>query len=33
MRFDKASALYGEFGRFYVGYVTDVVPLALNLTR
>lgn len=24
MRFDKASALYGEFGRFYVGYLTDV---------
>ena len=24
MRFDKASALYGEFGRFYVGYVTDI---------
>jgi peroxiredoxin len=24
MRFDKASALYGEFGRFYVGYITDL---------
>ena len=24
MRFDKASALYGEFGRFYVGYITDM---------
>ena len=24
MRFDKASALYGEFGRFYVGYLTDL---------
>ena len=24
MRFDKASALYGEFGRFYVGYLTDI---------
>ena len=24
MRFDKGSALYGEFGRFYVGYVTPV---------
>ena len=24
MRFDKASALYGEFGRFYVGYVTNI---------
>jgi chlorite dismutase len=25
MRNDKASALYGEFGRFYVGYLTDTV--------
>jgi chlorite dismutase len=24
MRFDKASALYGEFGRFYVGYLADL---------
>jgi chlorite dismutase len=24
MRFDKASALYGEFGRFYVGFLTDL---------
>jgi hydrogen peroxide-dependent heme synthase len=24
MRFDKASALYGEFGRFYVGYISDM---------
>jgi hydrogen peroxide-dependent heme synthase len=24
MRFDKASALYGEFGRFYVGYLTEL---------
>jgi chlorite dismutase len=24
MRFDKASALYGEFGRFYVGYITEI---------
>jgi hydrogen peroxide-dependent heme synthase len=24
MRFDKGSALYGEFGRFYVGYVASV---------
>ncbi|HET9667396.1 MAG TPA: chlorite dismutase family protein [Desertimonas sp.] len=32
MRFDKASALYGEFGRFYVGYGADVAA-ALNLTR
>lgn len=29
MRFDKASALYGEFGTFYVGYLTtprDALP-------
>jgi len=25
MRFDKGSALYGEFGRFYVGYVASVL--------
>ena len=24
MRFDEASALYGEFGTFYVGYLDDV---------
>ena len=24
MRFDKGSALYGEFGRFYVGYVASI---------
>ena len=24
MRFDKGSALYGEFGRFYVGYLSSV---------
>ena len=24
MRFDKGSALYGEFGPFYVGYVADL---------
>ena len=24
MRFDKGSALYGEFGRFYVGYVAPL---------
>jgi len=24
MRFDKGSALYGEFGRFYVGYLTPL---------
>lgn len=27
MRFDQASAIYGEFGRFYAGYVTDVEDL------
>lgn len=32
MRFDKASALYGEFGRFYVGFLADIAT-ALNLTR
>jgi chlorite dismutase len=24
MRFDKGSALYGEFGRFYIGYVASL---------
>lgn len=24
LRFDRGSALYGEFGRFYVGYLADV---------
>jgi peroxiredoxin len=24
MRFDKGSALYGEFGNFYVGYLADI---------
>ena len=24
MRFDKGSALYGEFGRFYVGYLASI---------
>ena len=24
MRFDQASALYGEFGQFYVGYLADI---------
>jgi chlorite dismutase len=33
MRFDKASALYGEFGRFYVGYLTDVAGALGGLTR
>jgi peroxiredoxin len=27
MRFDEGSALYGEFGRFYVGYLADVDQL------
>jgi peroxiredoxin len=27
LRFDKASALYGEFGRFYVGYLAYVDDL------
>lgn len=33
MRFDKASALYGEFGRFYVGYLTDVATALSSLGR
>ena len=24
MRFDEASALFGEFGEFYVGYLADI---------
>jgi chlorite dismutase len=31
MRFDKASALYGEFGLFYTGYVVPVEELATSL--
>ena len=27
MRFDEGSALYGEFGAFYVGYLDDVENL------
>ncbi len=27
MRFDEASALYGEFGQFYAGFVTDIADL------
>ncbi|MEM1334851.1 MAG: chlorite dismutase family protein, partial [Actinomycetota bacterium] len=27
MRFDEGSALYGEFGAFYVGYLADVAEL------
>ena len=30
MRFDQASALYGLFGKFYVGYVTDVEDLVAS---
>jgi peroxiredoxin len=33
MRFDKASALYGEFGRFYVGYLTDISAALATVTR
>ena len=32
MRFDEASALYGEFGTFYTGYVTSVDDLGPILT-
>jgi len=31
MRFDQASALYAEFGRFYVGMVTDAEDLVATL--
>jgi chlorite dismutase len=31
MRFDRASALYGEFGVFYTGYVVPVDELATTL--
>jgi peroxiredoxin len=27
MRFDRGSALFGEFGDFYVGYLTDIDEL------
>ena len=33
MRFDKASALFGEFGRFYVGYLTDIASALSSLGR
>jgi chlorite dismutase len=33
MRFDKASALYGEFGRFYVGYLSDIATALGSLGR
>jgi chlorite dismutase len=31
MRFDRASALYGEFGAFYTGYVVPVEELVQSL--
>jgi chlorite dismutase len=31
MRFDEASAIYAEFGSFYVGFVVDVDELAASL--
>jgi len=31
MRYDEASAIYAEFGRFYVGMVTDVEELVTAL--
>jgi chlorite dismutase len=33
MRFDKASALYGEFGRFYVGYITEIGTVLGGVAR
>jgi hydrogen peroxide-dependent heme synthase len=33
MRFDKGSALYGEFGRFYVGYLAVVDDVLDGLAR
>ena len=33
MRFDKGSALYGEFGRFYVGYLAYVDDILDGLSR
>ena len=33
MRFDKGSALYGEFGRFYVGYVASIDDVLDGLGR
>ena len=27
LRFDRGSALYGEFGRFFVGYLDDIENL------
>jgi chlorite dismutase len=31
MRFDEASAVYADFGRFYVGMVTPVEELMSTL--
>jgi chlorite dismutase len=31
MRFDEASAVYAEFGAFYVGMVTPVEELVASL--
>ena len=31
MRFDRASAIYAEFGPFYTGYVVDIEMLAAQL--
>jgi hydrogen peroxide-dependent heme synthase len=33
MRFDKGSALYGEFGRFYVGYLAFVDDVLSGMGR
>ncbi len=33
MRFDTGSALYGEFGRFYVGYVAALDEVLDDVTR
>jgi chlorite dismutase len=30
MRFDRASAVYAEFGPFYTGYVVPVAELAAS---
>jgi peroxiredoxin len=33
MRFDKGSALYGEFGRFYVGYLAYVAEVLDGMAK
>ena len=33
MRFDQASAVYGEFGPFYTGYVVSPEDMAHGLGR